>query len=180
LERSLQAKIVVPMAVSLAFGILFATVITLVLIPALYVILEDVKKTVPQAFNSFGRAIRSYALFDQPDSRREFWQFFWVHIALLLVLLIVDGIVARTGLLPMGVIALSYLFAMTLPITAAICRRLVDLEWSRWWALLLIIPLLGFVVLLIMTLFPGKHALQVESVNEAGDLSHSPVTDSGF
>jgi multidrug efflux pump subunit AcrB len=43
LERSLQAKMVVPMAVSLAFGILFATVITLVLIPALYVILEDVK-----------------------------------------------------------------------------------------------------------------------------------------
>ncbi|MDP4537351.1 efflux RND transporter permease subunit [Alkalimonas collagenimarina] len=43
LERSLQAQIVVPMAVSLAFGILFATIITLVLIPALYVILEDVK-----------------------------------------------------------------------------------------------------------------------------------------
>ena len=30
-------------AVSLAFGILFATIITLILIPALYVILEDVK-----------------------------------------------------------------------------------------------------------------------------------------
>lgn len=44
LERSLQAQIVIPMAVSLAFGILFATVITLVLIPALYVMLEDVKK----------------------------------------------------------------------------------------------------------------------------------------
>ncbi|MBU2277648.1 MAG: efflux RND transporter permease subunit [Gammaproteobacteria bacterium] len=43
LERSLQAKVVVPMAVSLAFGILFATVITLVLIPALYVILDDFK-----------------------------------------------------------------------------------------------------------------------------------------
>lgn len=44
LERSLQAQIVIPMAVSLAFGILFATVITLVLIPALYVMLEDVKR----------------------------------------------------------------------------------------------------------------------------------------
>lgn len=43
LERSLQAKVVVPMAVSLAFGILFATVITLILIPALYVILDDVQ-----------------------------------------------------------------------------------------------------------------------------------------
>lgn len=44
LERSLQAKVVVPMAVSLAFGILFATVITLILIPALYVILDDIQK----------------------------------------------------------------------------------------------------------------------------------------
>ena len=44
LERSLQAKVVVPMAVSLAFGILFATVITLILIPALYVILDDLKQ----------------------------------------------------------------------------------------------------------------------------------------
>lgn len=41
LEKSLQAQIVVPMAVSLAYGILFATVITLLLIPALYVILDD-------------------------------------------------------------------------------------------------------------------------------------------
>jgi multidrug efflux pump subunit AcrB len=43
LETSLQARIVIPMAVSLAFGILFATVITLFLIPSLYIILEDFK-----------------------------------------------------------------------------------------------------------------------------------------
>jgi multidrug efflux pump subunit AcrB len=40
-ETSLQAQLVVPMAASLAFGILFATVITLFLIPALYLILDD-------------------------------------------------------------------------------------------------------------------------------------------
>ena len=43
LETSLQAKIVIPMAASLAFGILFATVITLFLIPSLYIILDDFK-----------------------------------------------------------------------------------------------------------------------------------------
>ena len=43
LETSLQAQIVIPMAVSLAFGILFATVITLFLIPILYLMLEDFK-----------------------------------------------------------------------------------------------------------------------------------------
>ncbi len=42
-ETSLQAKVIIPMAVSLAFGILFATVITLILIPSLYAILERFK-----------------------------------------------------------------------------------------------------------------------------------------
>jgi multidrug efflux pump subunit AcrB len=41
LEKSLQAQFLIPMAVSLGFGILFATLITLLLVPALYVILED-------------------------------------------------------------------------------------------------------------------------------------------
>ncbi len=42
-EKSLQAQIVIPMAISLAFGILFATVITLLLVPSLYIILDDIK-----------------------------------------------------------------------------------------------------------------------------------------
>ncbi|WP_085298400.1 efflux RND transporter permease subunit [Cognaticolwellia mytili] len=42
-EVSAQAKIVIPMAVSLAFGVLFATIVTLVLIPCLYLIIEDVR-----------------------------------------------------------------------------------------------------------------------------------------
>jgi len=32
---------IVPMAISLSFGVLFATVITLFLVPSLYVILQD-------------------------------------------------------------------------------------------------------------------------------------------
>ena len=40
-ERTLQAEMMVPMAISLAYGIVFATVITLLLLPCLYMILED-------------------------------------------------------------------------------------------------------------------------------------------
>jgi multidrug efflux pump subunit AcrB len=43
LEKSLQAKFLVPMAVSLGFGVIFATVITLILVPAMYLILEDIR-----------------------------------------------------------------------------------------------------------------------------------------
>lgn len=41
LETSLQAQFLIPMSISLAFGVLFATFITLLLVPALYIILED-------------------------------------------------------------------------------------------------------------------------------------------
>ncbi len=40
-ESSLQAQFIIPMAISLGFGIVFATVITLFLIPALYIVKED-------------------------------------------------------------------------------------------------------------------------------------------
>ena len=40
-ERELQAQFVIPMATSLGFGILFATAITLFLIPTLYLVLDD-------------------------------------------------------------------------------------------------------------------------------------------
>ena len=41
-ESSLQAQFVIPMAISLGFGIVFATAITLFLIPSLYLIKEDI------------------------------------------------------------------------------------------------------------------------------------------
>ncbi len=42
-ETSRQARFMIPMAISLGFGILFATVISLVLVPCLYLAVEDVK-----------------------------------------------------------------------------------------------------------------------------------------
>lgn len=42
-EKDMQARFLIPMAVSLAFGILFATVITLFLVPGVYLILEDLR-----------------------------------------------------------------------------------------------------------------------------------------
>lgn len=45
-EQSLQARFVIPMAVSLGFGILFATLISLVLVPAMYIGAADLRDVV--------------------------------------------------------------------------------------------------------------------------------------
>ena len=40
-EKSMQAQFLIPMAASLGFGVIFATLVTLILVPAGYLILED-------------------------------------------------------------------------------------------------------------------------------------------
>jgi len=41
-EKSTQAQFLIPMAVSLGFGILYATFLTLLLVPVAYLILDDI------------------------------------------------------------------------------------------------------------------------------------------
>ncbi|MBW2540032.1 MAG: efflux RND transporter permease subunit, partial [Deltaproteobacteria bacterium] len=43
LERSFQAQFLIPMAVSISFGLLAATILTLLYVPALYLIVMDVR-----------------------------------------------------------------------------------------------------------------------------------------
>ena len=45
-ETSRQARFLIPMAISLGFGIIFATLIILVLVPSLYLVVEDIKRLV--------------------------------------------------------------------------------------------------------------------------------------
>ncbi len=45
-EKSVQAQFLIPMAISLAFGVVFSTVISLILVPAIYLVLEDIRSLV--------------------------------------------------------------------------------------------------------------------------------------
>jgi multidrug efflux pump subunit AcrB len=56
LERSLQAQFLIPMAISLAFGVLFSPAITLLLVPAVYLIIEDAKAVVQRPTSLTARA----------------------------------------------------------------------------------------------------------------------------
>jgi multidrug efflux pump subunit AcrB len=60
LERSVQAQFLIPMAISLGFGVLFGTLVTLLLIPCSYIVLEDI-------YNLFG-GTRACEMVDQPGS----------------------------------------------------------------------------------------------------------------
>jgi multidrug efflux pump subunit AcrB len=54
-EESTQAQFLIPMAVSLGFGIIFATLITLFIVPMNYLILDDLKRY----FQQYGKDVKS-------------------------------------------------------------------------------------------------------------------------
>ncbi len=57
INTSVQAVTLVPMAVSLAFGVLFSTVVTLFVVPSGYLIIHDIGERVRRMFDSTSRAI---------------------------------------------------------------------------------------------------------------------------
>jgi multidrug efflux pump subunit AcrB len=57
-DRSLQAQFLIPMATSLAFGILFATAITLLLIPTAYLVAEDIRTHLGRAWRWYFRPFK--------------------------------------------------------------------------------------------------------------------------
>ena len=54
LEKSLQAQFLIPMAVSLAFGVVFSTFVILILVPAGYLILDDLQ-SIPRLLSGRSR-----------------------------------------------------------------------------------------------------------------------------
>jgi multidrug efflux pump subunit AcrB len=64
LESSLQAQFLIPMAISLAYGVLFSAFITLLIVPCAYLVIEDLR--------TLGRTLRARILKTRPG-----WQPRW-------------------------------------------------------------------------------------------------------
>ena len=57
LETSVQAQFLIPTVVSLAFGVLFATAVTLILVPVLYILMSTARDKI---YNLFGWEFKQY------------------------------------------------------------------------------------------------------------------------
>lgn len=92
-------------------------------------------------------ALRGYLNFSGRACRSEYW---WFYLAVLLVNVVIGIIEGVTGIGGGGGL-LSTLFslAILLPSLAVAVRRLHDIDRSGWWLLLWLIPLVGFIVLVI-------------------------------
>lgn len=89
-------------------------------------------------------ALGKYAVFRGRAPRPEFWTFFLVNA------LIIAGCVRLGDLLGNDLPASLFGLAVLLPTLAVTVRRLHDIGRSGWWTLAVVVPLIGWVWLLVM------------------------------
>jgi uncharacterized membrane protein YhaH (DUF805 family) len=95
--------------------------------------------------DSISTCFKKYATFDGTASVSEFWWFFLFQI-------LVSLVAQMLGYTISTIISL----AMLLPALAVGCRRLHDTDRSGWWQLLALIPIIGWIVLVVFWVQDGK------------------------
>ncbi len=100
--------------------------------------------------NWYLSVLKNYATFSGRARRKEYWMFALFNIIILLVLSVIDATLGLVSYeLGIGILSGIYMLATFIPNIAVSIRRLHDTNRSGWWLLLYIIPIIGFVVLLI-------------------------------
>jgi len=85
-----------------------------------------------------------YADFNGRARRQEYWMFFLFNLIFSIGIGVVEGIIGTTIL---GVI---FSLAMLIPGLAVSVRRLHDIGKSGWWYLLVLLPIIGWIWLIIL------------------------------
>ena len=88
--------------------------------------------------------LRNYAGFSGRARRTEYWMFVLFNIVIAIVLSILDALVLGSGIL-----GTLYSLAVLIPSIAVGVRRLHDTGRVGWWLLIGLVPVVGFIVLLI-------------------------------
>jgi multidrug efflux pump subunit AcrB len=71
LETSFQAQFLIPMAISICFGLLAATLLTLLFVPALYLIVRDIRNSVVNRFRRVEKGPQFAGESGQPAAERD-------------------------------------------------------------------------------------------------------------
>ena len=89
-------------------------------------------------------ALQKYAVFEGRAKRSEYWLFVLAHVIISIIL----------GLIPLVlnwfvIVEVAYALALVIPSLAVGARRLHDTRRSGWWQLIWLIPIVGWIVLII-------------------------------
>ena len=95
--------------------------------------------------------LQRYAKFDGRASRAEYW---WFYLGNFIVLFVLAALGRASSLFV--VLYVVYALALIVPTLAVAVRRLHDTGKSGWWLLIGLIPLAGFIILIVFLATAGN------------------------
>jgi uncharacterized membrane protein YhaH (DUF805 family) len=112
--------------------------------------------------NWYLQVLKKYADFSGRARRREYWFFVLFNIIISVVLSVCDGVLGTySAAASIGILSGIYTLAVLIPGIAVAVRRLHDTGRSGWWILIALVPIVGWIVLLVFMLLdsqPGQNA----------------------
>lgn len=122
--------------------------------------------------NFYLNVFKKYAVFRGRSGREEYWTFNLISMLIGIALMITDTLnnSFSTGL-EIGLLSGTYLLATLVPSLSVSVRRLHDTGRSGWWLLVALIPLVGYVALLVFLAQQSKPARNRYGVNPAESFS---------
>ena len=122
------------------------------------------------------KAMKNYARFTGRSPRVEFFEVFGGLFLLILIAEGMDRALLDDGTGSSALFVHLVILAHLLPVLAVTARRLHDLRWSGWFTLLNLVPVLGFVLLLLV--LPrgerGPNRYGTDPLDPAGAEAASP------
>ena len=107
--------------------------------------------------NWYLQALKKYADFSGRARRKEYWFFVLFNIIISVVLTVCDVFMGTySAAASIGILTGIYTLAVLIPGIAVSVRRLHDTDRSGWWLLIVLVPLIGWIVLLIFMLIDGQ------------------------
>ncbi|GGH79933.1 uncharacterized membrane protein YhaH (DUF805 family) [Pullulanibacillus pueri] len=87
---------------------------------------------------------KKYAVFEGRSRRQEYWMFVLINLIIGIIFGIIEYFIS-------GFVVIQYLYelAILIPGLAVTARRLHDTNRSGWWQLIGLIPLVGWIILLV-------------------------------
>lgn len=115
-------------------------------------------------------ALKKYAVFEGRATRSEYWYFFLFNLVISIII----------GLLDVPALGFLYSLAVLIPSLAVGVRRLHDVGKSGWWLLIGLIPVVGWIVLIIFAVTDSQSGTNQYGPNlketRVPEVSVPPVT----
>ena len=120
--------------------------------------------------NWYFEVLKKYAVFDGRAHRTEFWLFFLFSFIISFFLGVIVGLVES-----LWFITTLYALAVLIPGLAVSVRRLHDTNRSGWWILTGLVPILGWIALLIFYVEDSRPGANQYGPNPKGVQATQPT-----